>query len=373
MDAALCHTSHPASHWKNLIRRSVKWDPCALFLFASFINASQILPCCCWWTFNVNSGRDRCLQSSLCLNGKCYEPYNIVAEQNYRKLKKKKRTLEHEQGYLECCFWEGRECDALVYSQELEVVCLLGSLATRPVPLGATDRFASRCNKNWEPRLDMALGRGSQLECCALAVCLSWQQMGEDWPYIPKQNWEWFCCVGFKPIFAGDGNISSQWMPLDRSCISLEKKVIPPGCLRDTCAAFSFPLPQWRVTQLCHFCLSYNNGDRVTACLGQSQHLNPAEAWLEWASSPGGDPARCFSSTQPAPNEQDEEESRASPATRGVLNLLPPSYAPRSHLNPCVSSFTRRKTPGLLFSCSSDVLCREGKNLFGSNALKLYV
>ena len=163
-----------------------------------------------------------------------------MAEQNYRKLKKK-RTLEHEQGYFKCCFWEGRECDALVYSQELEVVCLLGSLATWSVPLGATDRFVSLCNQNREPKLDTALGQGSQRGCCALAVCLPWHQMGEDWPYIPKQNQEQFCCTGFKAIFARDGNISCRWMLINRSCISWEK-VIPLGCLQDTHAAFSFPL-----------------------------------------------------------------------------------------------------------------------------------
>lgn len=68
-----------------------------------------------------------------------------MAKEDYGK-KEKKRTLEHEQGHLECCFWEGRECDALVYSQELEILCVLCSLAARSVLLGATDRFVSLCN-----------------------------------------------------------------------------------------------------------------------------------------------------------------------------------------------------------------------------------
>lgn len=74
------------------------------------------------------------------------------------------------------------------------------------------------------------------------SASLSWHQIGEDWPYIPKLNQERFCCTGFKPIFASDRNISCRWMPLTRSCVSREKKVNPSGCLQDTRAAFSFPL-----------------------------------------------------------------------------------------------------------------------------------
>lgn len=93
-----------------------------------------------------------------------------MAEQNYRKLKK--RTLEHEQGHLECCFWEGRECHALLYSQELEVVCPLGSLAVQSVPLGPTDRFVSLCSEKL--RAPVSYGFGSGLSARMLCPhCLS--------------------------------------------------------------------------------------------------------------------------------------------------------------------------------------------------------
>lgn len=53
-----------------------------------------------------------------------------------------RRTLEHEQGHLECYFWEGRECNALVHSQELETGLWPPGLRQR-----ATDCFVSLCNQ----------------------------------------------------------------------------------------------------------------------------------------------------------------------------------------------------------------------------------
>lgn len=90
----------------------------------------------------------------------------------------------------------------------------------------------------------------------------------------------------------------------------------------------------------------------VTAWPGDTQRVNPAEAWLEWPSEPRGDRVRWFSSRQLTANEQDEEESHADPAAPGVLYLPLPSHTLHSRLNLCLIFFSPEET--LLVFCFPD-------------------
>lgn len=367
VDTARCHASHPASCWRNLIRQPVKRDLCTPFLLANFITASQILPCCCCWTFSINSGRDTCLQSSLSLNRKYYKPCNIVAEQNYRKLKKR-RTLEHRQGHRECCFWEGRECDVLVYSQELEVVCLEDSLAAWSVPLEATECFVSLCNSKLRAQVRYGFGSGLSARmpcprCLSLVALGGWRlvlhpktEPGavllhriQTPPLLEMKTSAAGGCCWREVVLHGKRKWSHQDVFQTR---------VPPS---------PYPFYQWSVIQLCHLCLSHSHSDRATAW--RKPPPEPSGSLAGVGFTAWWRPCEMF---QLQTNWQDKEESHAGPATRGLLN--PPLPSP-TLCSPSIPPdfFSGRNTPGFPFSCSSDVICRGGKKLFDSNTLKLHV
>lgn len=164
--------SQPSSYWKPLIRQPMKWDLCTPVLLASFINASQILPCAAADPSGLTVGEADVYNLHWAWTESVIKPIMLWL----RRITGKRRRREHwsmnkatsnvvsGKGGNVMPWFIARSWKSFVFS----ALWPPGLCCWEPL----TALFLCAI-KSWEPKLDTALGQGSQPGCCAHAISLS--------------------------------------------------------------------------------------------------------------------------------------------------------------------------------------------------------